>query len=61
MRTGRSRRCYTEKLIRELKQADSARGLMNNLNVDDDSALVAVFAPTGNTYSKTQYNALFKG
>lgn len=33
-----------EKLIRNSEGADLAGGLMNNLNVDDDSALVAMFA-----------------
>lgn len=45
---GWSLHCYTEELIRRPRQADPARSLMNNLNVDDDdSALVAMFAPLG--------------
>lgn len=31
----------TRKLIRKPDRADPAQGLMNNLNVDDDSALVS--------------------
>lgn len=34
---------HPEKLIRKLQRAGLAWGLMNNLNVDDDSAPVAVF------------------
>lgn len=41
-----------KKLIRKPKQADPARGLMNNLNVNDDSAVVAAFALFRNIYSK---------
>lgn len=54
---GWSQYCYTEKLIKKPKRADLAGGLMNNLNVDDDSAPVAMFASV-EIYRKIQYCVL---